>query len=317
MTGRTFEEGSKIGRYRVLRRIGEGAMAEVFLARDERIGREVALKVLRQALATSEALVQRFEREARLMAGTTHPNVVAIFEVGRCEAVPYIAMEYVRGRTLREALEEGTVTVPRATEIAAQIADALTDVHRGGIVHRDLKPENVMLGDDGFVKIIDFGLSKSLAPQWGTASVDDHSGLTLPGTILGTVAYMSPEQARGRNVDFRSDQFSLGSVLYEMITGIAAFQKDTLPKTLTAVFEGEPEPLSRLEPSTPGNIAAIVDRCLSKDPAERFPSMKDLADALWKAAAVDEVKSPLFYGRIVAAFGFALFALTYALVLVV
>jgi serine/threonine protein kinase len=215
----TIAAGSRLGPYEVLSSLGTGGMGEVWKARDTRLARTVAIKVLSVRFSVdSEALV-RFEREARSASALNHPNIVTVYEVGEAGGVSYISMELVEGATLREILEEGPMPLRKVLPVAAQIADGLAKAHGAGIVHRDLKPENVMVSRDGFVKILDFGLAKQELPEVGSGSLPTLTTLTRAGTVLGPVGYMSPEQASGRSVDFRSDQFSFGAMLGSPRTG--------------------------------------------------------------------------------------------------
>ena len=254
-------------------------MGEVYRARDARLGRDVALKVLPAAVAADADRLKRFEKEARSASALNHPNLVTVHDIGSSDGVEFIAMELVEGRTLREILADGAVPSKTMLGIAAQTADGLAKAHGAGIVHRDLKPENVMVSRDGYVKILDFGLAKLTEPdQAGNrTAAPTVSGATEPGVVLGTAGYMSPEQALGRTVDFRSDQFSLGSIVYEMATGRRAFTRDSTPETLTAIIRDEPEPIGRLAPLTPAPLAWIVERCLAKSPDDRYASTRDLA----------------------------------------
>ncbi len=280
MARKILQGGARLGRYEIRSLLGSGAMADVYLAAEVLTGRDVALKVLAPGPSASERL-RRFEREARAVSSTRHANIVAVFEVGSPDRVPFIAMEYVPGRTLRERLREGPFAVQSAAAIGAQLADGLQAAHDGGIVHRDLKPDNVMISSEGVAKILDFGLSKplrslNLPPD---AAVTDEV-LTLPGTILGTLDYMSPEQASGYEVDFRSDQFSLGAMLYEMTTRVVPFARDTVPRTLAAIIEGEPSGTEVFELKVPARLRAVIEKTLAKRPEERYPSMRHLATAL-------------------------------------
>ena len=229
--------GFDYGDYHVRSLLGKGAMAEVYLATDRRNGKNVALKVLPRGFGNADTRLRRFEREAHAMTSTKHPNVVAIYEVGKYNRTPFIAMEYVDGPTLREVLDLGSLTPERAFDLARQMAEGLAAAHNCGIVHRDLKPENVMISSDGEIKILDFGLSKPLS-QCSADSAESHEVLTLPGTILGTLEYMSPEQASGEPVDERADQFAFGAILYEMLTGTGAFHHESAARVLAAVIEG-------------------------------------------------------------------------------
>jgi TolB-like protein len=254
-------------------------MGEVYRARDTRLGRLVAIKVLRREVAADPDRIERFEREARAASALNHPNIVTIHDVGVEGQTPYLAMEWVDGSSLRNLVASGR---PRpATEVAnigAQVADGLARAHVAGIVHRDLKPDNVMLTSDGLVKILDFGLAKLSTPAHEAASTAATvSGGTAAGVLLGTVGYMSPEQVVGRAVDFRSDQFALGLILYELATGARAFKRDSAPQTLAAIVEDEPEPLQARNPRVPPQLARIIARSLSKKPEDRYESTRDLA----------------------------------------
>ncbi len=254
-------------------------MGEVYRARDSRLGREVAIKVLSSETSADPQRRQRFEQEARSASALNHPNILTIHEVGSSEGAIYIAMELVEGRTLRELILAEPLAIRKLLEFAVQVADGLAKAHAAGIVHRDLKPENLMVSKDGYVKILDFGLAKLTEPESQEASAlpTMAAPLTQPGAVMGTVGYMSPEQASGRAVDYRSDQFTLGSILYEMATGKRAFQRKTSAETLAAIIREEPEALGKLNPKAPAPVRWIVDRCLAKDPEERYASTKDLA----------------------------------------
>ena len=254
-------------------------MGEVYRARDSRLGREVAVKVLPGDLSTDQDRVRRFEQEARSASALDHPNIITIYDIGSADSTLYIAMQYVEGKTLRELLSSGPLPTKKVLEVSVQIAEGLAKAHAAGIIHRDLKPENVMVSKDGFVKILDFGLAKLTALQneeqlseLPTAMAD-----TRPGMVMGTVGYMSPEQASGKALDFRSDQFSFGSILYELSTGKRAFQRSTTAETLTAIIREEPEPVGAINPRAPAPLRWIVERCLAKDPDERFGTTRDLA----------------------------------------
>ncbi len=221
-------------------------MGEVYRARDTKLSRDVAIKVLPPELARDTERLIRFEKEARTASALSHPNIVTIYEVGQADGTSFIAMELVEGKTLRDLLASGPIPVKKLLSIAAQAADGLAKAHAAGIVHRDLKPENLMVTRDGFVKILDFGLAKLARRGFESSGGTDRptvSRLTEAGTVLGTVGYMSPEQASGEPVDFRSDQFSFGSILYEMSTGRRAFERPTPAQTLSAIIETEPEPV--------------------------------------------------------------------------
>ena len=271
--------GTRLGPYEILNPLGAGGMGEVYRARDTRLDREVAIKVLPAQLSSDPERLSRFEREARSASALNHPNVVTIYDVGQEGSTFYIAMELIEGRTLRELVADGPLPLVKILRIASQAAEGLARAHSSGIVHRDLKPENLMVSQDGYVKILDFGLAKLAAPaaeevsQLKTAEFD----LTGRGVVLGTTAYMSPEQAGGREIDFRSDQFSLGCVLYEMATGRHAFRKETAVETLTAILREDPPPIGSVNARLPAPACWIVERCLAKDPEERYASTRDLA----------------------------------------
>ncbi|HKA37546.1 MAG TPA: serine/threonine-protein kinase, partial [Thermoanaerobaculia bacterium] len=276
--------GTRLGSYEIVAPLGSGGMGEVWRARDERLGREVAVKVLPDEVASDAGRLKRFEKEARAASALNHPNIVTIYDIGSADSVSWIAMERVEGKTLRELLLAGAIPTKRLLSIAAQIADGLATAHQAGIVHRDLKPENVMVTKEGRVKILDFGLAKLTGMEAGSGEavsrLPTETG-TSPGVVLGTVGYMSPEQAAGQLVDFRSDQFSFGSILYEMATGKRAFQKGTAVDTLSAILHEEPKPLAEASPEAPAPLRWIVERCLAKGPEERYASTRDLARDLF------------------------------------
>ena len=236
----SLSPGVRFGTYEILEQLGAGGMGEVYRARDTRLGREVAIKtVLLQHHSEAEALA-RFEMEARSASALNHPNIVTIYELGCVDQTHFIAMELVRGETVRELLASGPIPFRKAIAIAAQVADALARAHEIGVIHRDLKPDNLMVSVDGAAKILDFGLAKLLAVD-PPPNADVSTSISKDGAVMGTLAYMSPEQANGENLDFRSDQFSFGSVLCEMVTGVPAFQKKTPAQTATAILRNEPE----------------------------------------------------------------------------
>src|SRR6266545_1977544 len=275
----TLAAGTRLGPYEVLSPLGAGGMGEVYRARDTRLGREVALKVLPRELSGDRDRLARFEQEARSASALNHPNIVTVHDIGQLEETPFIAMELVEGKTLRELSASEPLPMRKLLSIAPQIADGLAKAHAAGIVHRDLKPENLMVSKDGFGKILDFGLAKLVAPESGGVSAMPTLAKpeTHPGTVMGTVAYMSPEQASGQPLDFRTDQFSLGSILYELVTGRRPFHGKTGPETLAAIIREEPKPIGELAPATPTPLRWIIERCLAKDPEERFNSTRDLA----------------------------------------
>jgi predicted ATPase len=272
----TLSPGTRFGNYEILQQLGAGGMGEVYRARDTRLDREVAIKTLSvERLAQPEALA-RFEKEARSASALNHPNIVTIYELGHVNSTRYIAMELVDGETLRQSLASGPIPFRKSVALAAQIADALAKAHEIGVVHRDLKPENLMVSVDGTAKVLDFGLAK-LRKLDHAQNSDATTTITEHGTVMGTVGYMSPEQATGGEVDFRSDQFSFGSVLYEMVTGLPAFQKKTHAETTAAILRDEPERLGARTLQAPAPFIRIVERCLAKDPKQRYASTRDLA----------------------------------------
>ncbi|HKR63911.1 MAG TPA: protein kinase [Thermoanaerobaculia bacterium] len=269
------------GRYQVLGPIGSGGMGEVYAARDPKLGRKVAIKMLPLRLTTERDTLTRFTQEARSASALNHPNIVTIHEVDAFEGMPFIVMEYIDGVDLRTLIREGALPVRRVLEIAVQIADGLAAAHERGIVHRDLKPENVMVTRDGFVKILDFGLAKRVAPSPdGEDTLELEMPGTTPGTILGTVGYMSPEQATGKRLDFRSDQFALGAILYELSTGQAAFDEDTAIDTLSAILHKNPPPLTRSNPRAPVQLSDLISRLLEKSADDRYASTRDVSREL-------------------------------------
>jgi len=271
------------GRYEVISAIGAGGMGEVYVARDPQLGRRVAIKMLPPRMASDRDSLARFTHEARSASALNHPNIVTIHEVGSDDSGPYIVMEYVEGSDLRSMIRDGALPVRKVVDIGAQIAEGLSAAHERGIVHRDLKPENIMVTRDGFVKILDFGLAKTLAPSPDSSSshtLDLDMPGTNPGTILGTVGYMSPEQATGKRLDFRSDQFALGAILHELATGNAAFEAENAIDTLSAILHSDPPPITKSNPRAPAQLTGIVNRLLEKKPDGRYASTRDLAREL-------------------------------------
>src|SRR5262245_1442279 len=250
--------GTRLGPYQVLAPLGAGGMGEVYRARDGRLAREVAIKVLPAGLSSDPERLKRFEREARSASSLNHPNIVTIYDISSdAGGPPFIAMELVKGKPLRSEIERGALPVRQLLQIAVQMAEGLAKAHEAGIVHRDLKPENVMLSEGGHVKILDFGLAKLTQPEpsrRGDTLAPTVSKATGEGMLLGTVGYMSPEQAVGSPVDFRSDQFAFGTIVYEMATGRSPFRRDSAPQTLAAVIQDEPEQIGALSPTVPGPV---------------------------------------------------------------
>jgi serine/threonine protein kinase/Tfp pilus assembly protein PilF len=265
--------GRRLSAYRVVSKLGAGGMGEVYLAEDTRLGRRVALKVLPRELATDPALKARLIHEARAASALNHPNIVALHDIGSEGGIDFLVMEYVAGKPLSELIPRKGMPVKEALRCGVQIADALTSAHAAGIVHRDLKPGNVMVTQEGLAKVLDFGLAKKFAvgPQ-----AETQTQLTTQGAILGTVDYMSPEQAEGKPVDARSDIFSFGTLLYEMVTGRRPFERDSNLSTLAAILYQQPKPVRELAPHVPAELQQIVGRCLRKDPSRRFQHIDDV-----------------------------------------
>jgi serine/threonine protein kinase len=271
--------GRQLGRYLVKSRLGAGGIGEVWLAQDQELGRDVALKFLSRELTGDTEQARRFRQEARAASSLSHSNLVTIFDIGEFDGRQFIAQEYIRGKTVREALASGPFGAEDANDIAVQIVAGLAAAHATGIVHRDIKPENIMIRVDGTVKIVDFGIAR-FTDQEGQPDRRVSTGLTRRGMILGTARYMSPEQARGLRVDGRSDIFSMGVVLYEMLTGAAPFTGDTPSDVLAAILTYDPAPFSRNTRAVPGEFERIVRRCLAKNPADRYQSAATLQEDL-------------------------------------
>lgn len=284
--------GSKLGPYEILGALGAGGMGEVYRARDPRLGREVAIKVLPSGSAGDSERMRRFEQEARATAALSHPNILAVFDIGSQDNSPYIVSELLEGETLRARLMSGALPVRKAVDYALQIARGLIAAHDHGIFHRDLKPENIFITRDGHVKILDFGLAKLTMPEPGDPGLSADATLdsvTGRGVLLGTLGYMSPEQCRGAAVDARSDLFSFGAVLYEMLSGARAFRGATTADTISSILKEEPPDLSVAARNVPPLLERIVHHCLEKNPADRFQSARDIAFAL---EALSSVSTP-------------------------
>ncbi len=296
--------GDLVGRYRITSDLGRGGMGQVFAALDERLQRRVAVKVLPEEFSSDPDRLRRFEKEARSASALNHPNIITIYDVGVHGVAPYIVMELVDGKRLRDLVRDGPVPPARVIDIGAQIAAGLAKAHEAGIVHRDLKPENLMVSTDGFVKILDFGLVKLTSGARAVAADASTMTATELGVIVGTPAYMSPEQASAGAVDFRSDQFALGAILHEMIAGTSPFRRDTVAATMAAIIEAAPEPLPS---STPPGLARVVNRCLHKDPGQRYSSTRELADDLQRLRETPPRKSAGFWLAAAAALSMAMF----------
>ena len=277
-----FAAGQLFDRYRIESLLGAGGMGKVYAAHDTQLMRTVALKFLPAELTGNPGALERFLREARTASALKHPNICTIYDIGQAHGRMYIAMELVEGQNLYQYVSSGPIPVRELLAIAAQLADALAAAHGKGIVHRDIKPANIMIGRDGVVKIVDFGLAKLVLPAFGEreATKAVKPGETGEGVIVGTAGYMSPEQATGGTVDFRSDQFSFGTILYEMATGKAAFQRESMAETLAAILRDEPEPIAQLDPRIPAPLIWLIERCLAKEPGNRWASSRELAREL-------------------------------------
>jgi len=280
----TIPAGTKLGRYEIRSKIGEGGMGEVYRARDEKLNRDVAIKVLPASFSQDADRLRRFEQEAQAAGTLNHPNILAVYDIGTHDGSPYVVSELLEGETLRERLNRPPIPQRKAVEYATQILRGLAAAHARSIVHRDLKPENIFLSGDGQLKILDFGLAKLIEPASASPILTDlptRKLNTTPGAVMGTLGYMSPEQVDGKPVDYRSDIFSFGVVLYEMLSGRRAFpQRETLRETLHAIAKEDPALLSELNPHLAPSLEKLVERCLEKRPEDRFQSTRDLAFAL-------------------------------------
>ena len=265
--------GSHLGPYDILSPLGAGGFGEVYKARDTRLDRTVAIKILPSA---DPELKARFEREAKAIAALTHPHICTLYDVGHQDGTDYLVMEYLEGETLDKKIARGSIKVDEALKIAIEIAEALDKAHRAGIVHRDLKPANVMLSKSG-VKLLDFGLAKlrsqaAVPAGLSTAATATSPPLTARGTILGTLQYMAPEQVEGKDADARVDIFAIGTIVYEMVTSVRAFEGTSPASVAAAILMGEPSAIAALQPSAPPHLDHIVNRCLAKDPDTRWQS---------------------------------------------
>ena len=281
--------GTKLGPYEIVSPLGAGGMGEVYRARDPRLGREIAIKVLPSSLSTDAGRLQRFEQEARSASALNHTNILVVYDVGTDNGVPYLVTELLEGETLRERLRDGALPVRKGSELAEQIAQGLAAAHERGIVHRDLKPDNIFLCRDGRAKILDFGLAKLIAPEpQGATLTSLQSHPTQAGTVLGTAGYMSPEQVRGQTADPRSDIFAFGAVLYEMFSGRRAFEGPSPADTASAILKEDPADLLASNPKITPALNRIVLHCLEKNPEERFQSARDLAFHLHSLSSISE-----------------------------
>ena len=279
-----LQPGSTLGPYEVLALIGAGGMGEVYRARDLRLNRDVAIKVLPPDRVGDESRRRRFVQEAQAVSALNHPHIITIYEIESANGIDFIVMEYVRGKSLDTLIPHHGMRLNEFLRIAIPIADALAAAHVHGIIHRDLKPANVMVGTDGGVKVLDFGLAKLMGDERAAdetaEDVTAAGAVSAPGKIAGTPAYMAPEQALGERVDARSDIFSFGAMLYEMLTGDCAFAGASTAETLAAVVRAQPKPLGEIVPNTPGDLQKLISRCLRKDPERRFQHAADVKVAL-------------------------------------
>src|SRR5258706_8045305 len=283
----TITSGSRLGPYEILSPIGAGGMGEVYRARDARLGREVAIKVLPESLARDPDALARFQREARAVAALSHPNILSIFDLGTHDGIDFVVMELLEGNTLRDSLDSGALPQGRAIDLALQIAKGLSAAHEKGIVHRDLKPENLFVSRDGHLKILDFGLAKRTERAAAESATDAPTldQATEAGTVLGTVGYMSPEQVRGQSVDHRSDIFSFGAVLFEMLAGKKAFRHDSATETMAAILMKEPPGLHPSGSPASTALSPIVRHCPEKNADQRVQSPLALVFNLQQVAA--------------------------------
>ncbi|HEY5611611.1 MAG TPA: serine/threonine-protein kinase, partial [Thermoanaerobaculia bacterium] len=270
--------GAKLGPYRIEKPLGSGGMGDVYLAKDTRLERQVAIKVLPPEFSEDAQLKARFQREAKTISQLSHPNICPLFDVGEQEGLDFLVMEYLEGETL--AVKKGPLPIPQVLKIGIQIAEALAAAHRQGIVHRDLKPGNVMIMKSGTVKLVDFGLAKEVGAIATKTRGSDEKPLTAEGMIVGTLAYMAPEQIARGEADARTDIFALGAMLYEMVAGKRAFAGETKASLIASIIERDPPPIRSLQPAAPSSLERIIKRCLEKDPEERWQSAADLAAAI-------------------------------------
>ncbi|HKW34180.1 MAG TPA: protein kinase, partial [Candidatus Acidoferrum sp.] len=315
----TLSRGTKLGDFQILSLLGAGGMGEVYRARDLRLDRDVAIKVLPRFVSLDPERLRRFEQEAKAAAALNHPNILAVFHMGTYEDAPYLVSELLEGETLREQVKRGPIPQKKAVDYGVQIAHGLAAAHEKGIVHRDLKPENLFVTRDGRIKILDFGLAKLLHPESET-QLTKQTLDTQPGAVMGTVGYMAPEQVRGLAADHRADIFAFGAILYEMLTGRRAFHKSTFADTMSAILNEDPPSVSQTIPNLPPALDRALQRCLEKSPEQRFQSASDLAFALElssdSAVSTRAIPSgkPRLVWRLVAAVGIVLALVSGALV---
>ena len=294
-TGGRLAEGDRLGRYTVLRPIAAGGMGEVYLARDAELGRRVAIKVLNEKYEKLESNVDRFLREAKAASALNHPNILVIHEIGKIRGSHFIVSEFVEGETLREVLNKKKLAISDAVDIAVQVAGALAAAHGAGIVHRDIKPENIIIRPDGYAKVLDFGLAKLAPAQPSVFGLEDETvqqNQTAEGIVMGTLSYMSPEQARGEKVDERADIFSLGAVLYEMVTGTSPFAADSMSEKFANLLKADPPAMDLYRHGVPGKLETVVEKMLRKNREERPRSMREVVDELKSVARGPQTTSP-------------------------
>ncbi|MFY9549859.1 MAG: protein kinase [Thermoanaerobaculia bacterium] len=307
----TLANGTRLGPYEIVAPVGAGGMGEVYRARDERLKRDVAIKVLPASYSQDADRLRRFEHEAQSAGGLNHPNITAVYDLGSHEGAPYIVTELLEGETLRARLSGGAIPVRKAIEYAVQIARGLAAAHEKGIIHRDLKPENLFLTTDGRVKILDFGLAKLTQAEAQSGPQTNLPTATEPGVVMGTLGYMSPEQVKGKPADQRSDIFSFGAILYEMLSGVRAFHRDSAAETMSAILREEPPDLSATNKSIQPGLERVVRHCLEKNPEERFYSARDVAfdlealSGLSGTGAVAAMAGPAARRRLLPVFGVA------------
>src|SRR5258708_3985649 len=298
---------TKLGPYDIVSLLGAGGMGEVYRARDSRLKREVAIKVLPQALSLDADRLRRFEQEALATAALNHPNILAVFDIGTSEGSPYVVSELLEGETLRERLRSGPIPVRKALDYAMQIAHGLAAAHEKGIIHRDLKPENLFVTKDGRLKILDFGLAKLTQPDAASSSPSHTSAATIShhgteaGVVMGTAGYMSPEQVRGMTLDPRSDIFSFGAILYEMLSGKKAFHGDTPADTMSSILKEEPAEFAETNRNVSPALERIVHHCMEKNPESRFHSASDIAFDLEHLSGISTTTGRTLSGAVPAA----------------
>ena len=284
--------GKRLGPYEILSLLGKGGMGEVYRARDTRLERLLALKILPANVTDMAERLERFQQEARAISALNHPNICTLYDIGEFSGRSFLVMEYLSGETLSQHLQRGPLPLQQTLDIGIQVADALDAAHQQGIVHRDLKPGNVMLTRTG-AKLIDFGLAKLKSQEFLDPSTAETAMQTRPGLLMGTLEYMSPEQLEGRPVDARTDLWALGVMLYEMLTGRRAFERQSRASLIAAILEHDPPPLTKIQPLTPPPLERLVRRCLAKCPNDRWDSAHDVADQLRSIRWSGKAASPI------------------------